>query len=854
MRPESRLLDRLLRLVVMTAAALIPVVFYLKSYEVFNDTKSWTLRAFGMLAGVLLLARGEPIRTKGLPGALALLGAGALSMQHTPLLQASLERMSEFLSFAILMIAAETGALSIRRLLACALWSYALVMTYATAQYFHLDVIGWTEFGPGRVYATMGNPDFLAAHSSIIVPVMAGLLGAVIAADPERSGGASTTKKGAMIFGAATGFIIGVWLTILGLIMMLHDINVTSLMILGGGGLALFASARLFTIGTGTTEDFLQILTSLLRTILIYLGPVCGFAAVCVAVFTVFHPLTEAPDKHFNLLLLGVAGLAFFIAGFMFTVRLRDARNLLVLLLVITVPSLIYTAARGSLLGFLAAVPVFALLGAKTVWGDALGWGSFVRRIWKWFIVVALALAGLTYALPTGRHLIERIQEFSDPVKSSSMQIRLFYWYSGWLMGRGEPTAPDRQGVHWPVGAGIGAFHLAGQRTQGRAQEIWNVKWPQAAEIVSPHLELYAHNDYVHLFAEIGPIGLGIYLWIAVTLLAGGLAGLRRTAEHSPDRWLLIGLLSATVSWYVNSLFNFPLKVVQNAHLFFAVIVPALLSLCPFAVRVIPVRVPGFAVILLGAFVTWRAAAGGIRTMASHYLKFGHQLTQQGGAEVALPMFSRAGKIASVHTDGILIHYYRGKANQAAGRLEEAELDFSRALAIFVNFPEGYQARAMVRYAKAVQLLTGAAPSPGMFAGAPTDTGAATERARQDAAGWLTRAGEDLEASRFLNPKDPTTWYYIGLTRRIAGDAAGVITAFRNVVKFSENHIPDAFYYIALAEVDRHRLADARAALEEGFARFPPNSFPPDALKLRARLAKLAPRARPAPTPAPRPK
>lgn len=797
MPPSSILLDRLLRLVVLAAAGLIPVVFYLKSYEVFNDTKSWTLRAFGMLAGVLLLARREPIRTKGLPGALALLAAGALSMQHTPLLQASLERMSEFLSFAILMIAAETGAVSIRRLLAAALWAFGLVMAYATAQYFQYDVIGWTQFGPGRVYATMGNPDFLAAHSSILVPVMAGLLGATIAAG----------RSGRLAPAPATP--PPDWTTL-------------------AGPAALQA----------------------LRTLLIFLGPACGAAAMAVSIFTVFHPLLEAPDKHFNLILLGVAGAGFFIAGFMFRPGLRDARNLLVLLLVITVPSLIYTAARGAFLGFAAAVPVFALLGAKTVWGDELRWGEFFRRVWKWFLVAVVALAGLTWALPTGRHMLERIGEFRDPVKSSSMQIRLFYWYSGWLMGRGEPTAPDRHGIHLPVGAGIGAFHLAGQRTQGRAQEIWNVKWPRAAEIVSPHLELYAHNDYVHLFAEIGPIGLGVYLWIMVSLLAGGLRALRRTGDHSPDRWLLIGLLSATVSWYVNSLFNFPLKVVQNAHVFFAVIVPALLSLIPFRTIAIPVAVPRTAVALIAVVVIWRGAAGGVRTMASHYLKYGHQVTQQGGAEAALQKFSLAGRIASVHTDGILIHYYRGKANQAAGNLEEADLDFSRALAIFVNFPEGYQARAIVRFDRARQLLAAGTPVAGL-AGARTDDAAARTRASQDATGWLTRAADDLEASRFLNPKDPLTWLYTGFVKRSLGDPAAAVAAFRLAIRFAtsagQERMPEAYFFIAQAELERNRPADARAALDEGFTKFPAQAFSPEATALRAKLARMTGAKRPAP-------
>ncbi len=798
MRPSSRILDRLLRLVILTAAALVPVVFYLKSYEVFNDTKSWTLRAFGMLTGVLLLARGEPVRTKGLPGAVALLGACILSMQHTPLIQASLERISEFLSFAILMIAAETSGVGIRRLLACALWAFSLVMVYATGQYFDYDVIGWTKFEPGgRVYSTMGNPDFLGAHTSILAPVMIGLLGAsIVALRRPRS--------------AAPGRP---------------------------------ASNRVELLGPAILQA--------LRTILIFLGHGCGIAAIAVALFALFHPFAYPEEdfsgKNFALRLLGVAGLAAFAAGLIFRVKLRDVRNLLILLLVVVMPSFIYTGARGALLGFLVCLPVGMLLAAKTVWGAELSWWQFALRTWRWFVGVYALLGLIIWTLPTGRHMIDRVMEFTDPL-NSTMQIRMFYWYSGWLMGRGEPTAPGRTGVHVPTGAGIGAFHLAGQRTQGRAQEIWNIRWPRAANVVSPHLELYAHNDYVHLFAEIGPIGLGIYLWIMAALLLGGIAGLWRLPENSPDRWILIGLISATVSWYANSMSNFPLKVVQNAHVFWCVVVPALLHYAPFPVRVVPVRVPGVLVVVLGVLVSWRIAAGGVRTMASHYLKFGHAMTQQGGPEAALGLFSRAGRIDSVHTDGILIHYYRGKAYQAAGKLDEAEAAFTRALDIFVNFPEGYQGRAMVRYSRAIELLTGAPTSPATLGAPPTDTTAAKLKASQDAAGFLERAAEDLEASRFLNPKDAVTWLYTGFTKRLRGDHQGAISAFRNAITYSSinepgkapvERMPEAYYYIALAHLEGNRLPEARAAMEEGFSKFPPNAYTPEAHALRARLARL---------------
>ncbi|MEK7475975.1 MAG: O-antigen ligase family protein [Candidatus Coatesbacteria bacterium] len=777
MRSRDRIIDLFLRLSVLTAAVLLPGVFFLKAYEVFNDTKSLALKIFGLLVGVALCARGGTLRTRTLPAGVAFLAACTISTMHTPLLKASLERLGELASFVVLLLAVEAGAVGLGKLLAVALWAHGLVIVYATCQFFGYDVIQWTQFGIRRVYATMGNCDFLAAHSSFLIPIQIGLVLGLSTSPPLvalRNWGRTLTERG--------------WGALLG-----------------------------------------PVLSQTGRTVFLGLGLVCGLPAALVALFSAFHPLDDA-DRQTALYLIGGAGAILFALSLALRVTRRDARNLCILALILSVPSLVYTQARGALIGFVAGFLALEWMTLRRIAGverlKAAGWMAILTAVQIPVVVGVLMLH------ESGRAFIDRFLELKNPVAAATLQQRLAYWYAGWLMGRGEPTAPGRNDVLLPVGAGIGAFHLAGARAQGRAQQIWDVKWPRAAEVVSPHLELYAHNDYVQLFAEIGPIGLGIYLWIAVVLLIAGFQALARCPPGDDrTRWMLMALMAATVSWYVNSLLNFPFKVVPNAHLFFAVIAAVLAAKTALPVMEVPFRVPVAATALLAAGALFLATRMTARQAASEYLKYGHQLTQaaQNGqanyGAMALGYFDRAARLSPVHTDGILVHYYRGMANKAANRFEDADADFTSAIGVFVNFPEGYMQRGLTRFLKASSLLTPPVRGIGV-----------SEAAKVEAGRWLDGAVADLRESAYLNSKEPVTWWYLGNACRLQMHFAEAASAFAESVRFSQDRIPDAYFALAVTQIELGRLAEARATLEAAVAKFPATAIPPTAKSMLASL------------------
>jgi tetratricopeptide (TPR) repeat protein len=730
MKPEKKHIDLALRLCVLSAALIIPLVFYLDAYEVFELAKSTALKIFGMASAFLLLARGEPVRARSLIPSLLFLGFALLSMLATPLMAASLERMWELASIVALLWAAES-VISFRwRIVAALIYSNALVTGYALLQYLGHDPIQWTSFGEKRVYATMGNPDFLAAQNSFLIPVLISLaLGLLLPAFRP----APPTRTGAPVARAS----FSPWSTVPGMAVFL---------------IAVFVPITAFYIWFDLQKNGQPFLAVIMASFILCIVP---------------------------------AGTALIMR---FSSLRHTALALLMMSLLLAIPSLFYTQARGAYLGFVSALFALAWLVHRFVFRLS------IRQFLSWTAGAGGVIAILVLLLPTGRHFIERFSELRDPVKSSSIQIRLFYWYSGFLMGRG----------HTLTGAGIGAFHLAGSGAQGQAQHIWDRMYPRAAEVVSPHLELYAHNDYVHLFAELGPLGLGVYLWIMVSIMALGLSAVGKIPpERETERWLAIGLLSCAVSFYVNSLMNFPLKVVPNAHFFYSCALAILLSVTALKVQSLPIPRSRLAAVagLLALLVLSERAFG--KMLATSYLKLGHRVLQVNRAAEALKYFDQSNRLRPVHTDAILVNYYGGKALQGGGDYRGAVNAFTKSIASFPDFPEGHQARGLARMAVATETMKTA----------PVESATSVEQ-----------AVADLARSAWLNPKESQTWFFLGSALRMQGKNAESVSPYIECIRFADGRIPDAYYGLALSYIDLKKTAEARKTLEELLVKSP--NFP----------------------------
>ncbi len=75
-----------------------------------------------------------------------------------------------------------------------------------------------------------------------------------------------------------------------------------------------------------------------------------------------------------------------------------------------------------------------------------------------------------------------------------------------------------------------------------------------------------AHNEYLQLWAELGTIGLAIFLWLIITYFNYGIRYLKREKDEQ-KQGILIGLMGAVVAFLIDSFFWFPLHLTTNVSL-----------------------------------------------------------------------------------------------------------------------------------------------------------------------------------------------------------------------------------------------------------------------------------------------
>ena len=461
--------------------------------------------------------------------------------------------------------------------------------------------------------------------------------------------------------------------------------------------------------------------------------------------------------------------------GCFFTVRKDWIRGLLAACFLLALPSIFYTQGRGAFLSFIGSAVFFALLVNAFVLRLEL------RRLLRWTAGAAGAVAIILTLLPFGRHFVARFAELGNPAKSSTVATRLFYWHSGWEMAVASPL----------TGAGIGAYHLAGPPVQAAVYARWERQWPGAAQQAVPHLELYAHNDYVQVLAETGVIALGAYLWLMVALIAIGLARVR--ASGTSDRWLAIGLLTSVAAFFLNGAMNFPFRVVCNAQSFVCVIIPTLLA--GSVVRPTRLSLPAHRLFIIACFcgLVLATERPGGKLVAGKYLKQAHTLTLNKYHAPSLEWYDRAWRMRGYHTDHALVALYKGMSLRFLTRPADAIVEFDKVLAIYPLMPNAWQQRGIARMEMAA-------------AEAKTDPKA---RLADLAAG-----AADLERAAALGPADANTWWYIAHLHLEAKRYAEAVACFRKVVRFSSDGVPDAHYALAVCYARMKRFPEARAEAE----------------------------------------
>jgi O-antigen ligase len=216
------------------------------------------------------------------------------------------------------------------------------------------------------------------------------------------------------------------------------------------------------------------------------------------------------------------------------------------------------TGTRSAWLGLLVALLLLLLMAARSTPGaPALG-PRWARRKHELIVpaVILVTALGLSLSIsemaPVLRH---RAGTLMAGARDGDLQWRLGMWRRGWKLLREQPL--------W--GWGIGTFPVEQARVAsgGVPREL--------VERAGPSLAEEAHNEYVQTAAEMGIVGLCLYLWVPGAFLVGGWR-LLRGREAGLRQRVLMGCLAGVAGQAVDALANPAWRFAEVSLLFWVLI------------------------------------------------------------------------------------------------------------------------------------------------------------------------------------------------------------------------------------------------------------------------------------------
>jgi len=245
------------------------------------------------------------------------------------------------------------------------------------------------------------------------------------------------------------------------------------------------------------------------------------------------------------------------VAFVLFTlVRNKRGKLLFIVLIAALYTALLMSSTRAAFLG-LSLSTIFILILLLIYQGRRF---FQENRAWLLKLVLIMVIISAVYSTPNPLNperketLAQRTAKVS--LEEGSLPARFLYWFSALEMIREHPF----------IGMGIGTFGVHYPEYQGKVlAEKENRKYVSFAA-----KSINAHNDYLHMGAEIGIIGLIALLWLILTYYKKGFARLKKTKRE--DRLLIIGLMGGAAVLLTHALFSFPFHIIQNGLLFWGIL------------------------------------------------------------------------------------------------------------------------------------------------------------------------------------------------------------------------------------------------------------------------------------------
>jgi len=189
----------------------------------------------------------------------------------------------------------------------------------------------------------------------------------------------------------------------------------------------------------------------------------------------------------------------------------------------------------------------------------------FVKENKKIFIIILIAIIITTFLFvipnPLNKQgtVISKIKSrisITQLSKDSSIKRREAIWGFSTLMIKD----------HLLLGSGLGTFKYNTLKYQAKFFDQG-----QNRALYPYGVADKAHNEYLQLGAELGIIGLGIFLWMIISYFNYGIKKLKGK-EDKYKLGIVIGLMGSIVAFLVDGLFWFPLRLPTNTALFWLIL------------------------------------------------------------------------------------------------------------------------------------------------------------------------------------------------------------------------------------------------------------------------------------------
>jgi O-antigen ligase len=185
---------------------------------------------------------------------------------------------------------------------------------------------------------------------------------------------------------------------------------------------------------------------------------------------------------------------------------------------------------------------------------------NFLKENKKLFVIllIVIIIVASLFIIPTPLSkpgtVISQIKgrvSINQLINVFSSGRRIAIWKFTWMMIKDHPI----------LGSGIGTYKYNTLRYQAKFFEQGDNR-----SIYPFGFADKAHNEYLQLWAELGTIGLAIFLWLIITYFNYGIRYLKREKDEQ-KQGIMIGLMGAVVAFLVDCFFWFPLHLTTNVFL-----------------------------------------------------------------------------------------------------------------------------------------------------------------------------------------------------------------------------------------------------------------------------------------------